>query len=76
MFFGIPIPESVAPTPRVAPEPLPRGARVLVTDEDFGGEGVVVVPTVPGVEFTRVGIEFDGAPGFVWQFAREAVERV
>lgn len=57
------------------PLAFPRGCRVRVNDDLIGGLGVVAIPTIPGVEYSPVGVEFDDAPGFVWQMKRELVER-
>lgn len=53
-------------------EVFSKGTRVRVSDPDFGGVGTVVVMPVPYV--SRVGVAFDDAPGFVWQFERDLVE--
>lgn len=65
--FGLPAPEPEA----IA---FPRGCRVRVNDELLGGPGTVVIPIAMSYEHSLVGVEFDDAPGFVWQFRRREVE--
>lgn len=67
--FGLP----VEPEPAIA---FPRGCRVRVNDDLLGGLGLVVIPIAMSYEHSLVGVEFDDAPGFVWQFRRRDVEIV